>query len=67
MQNRDGLPLFGMETTGSALSGESPNTGTEAGSKDIMILEELKLIRQFLQTIDANIEAINTNGITVAF
>ena len=62
-----GLPLFGMETTGSSVFGGSPNPGVAAGNKDMEILEELRLIRQFLQTIDANIDSLNSGGITVAF
>lgn len=56
--------------TGGEQEGGIPPAGPVASGgsqQDVQLLEELRLIRQLLQTIDSNIQSLESNGIAVTF
>jgi len=68
-----------LRTGGEQEGGIPPSTGASSATppagpvasggsqQDVQLLEELRLIRQLLQTIDSNIQSMESNGIAVTF
>ncbi len=54
----------GGEQEGGIPAGPVASGGSQ---QDVQLLEELRLIRQLLQTIDSNIQSMESNGIAVTF
>lgn len=66
-ERQESWTAVGPEGAGSTTGGPSAGGPVDSGGsqQDVQILEELRLIRHFLQAIDSNIESIESNGVTV--